>query len=116
MGRKTFESIGRPLPGRKNIILTKDLNYKVPDCITVSSFNEAINIATTEGQEELMVIGGAQVYGEALLSASRIYLTEVDYDGDADAFFPEINLNDWKVTSTQKNDDIIPWTFKVLEK
>jgi dihydrofolate reductase len=117
MGRKTFESIGKPLPGRTNIILTRNLNYQVPDCITVTSLDEAIKLAKNKGETELMVIGGAEIYKEALARANRIYLSKIEFKGKADAYFPEFNEKDWKVMSEVKHStDSIPWTFKVIER
>jgi dihydrofolate reductase len=117
MGRKTYESIGKPLPGRTNIILTRNSNYQAADCITVTSLDEAIKLAKTKGETELMVIGGAEIYKEALGRANRIYLSKVDFKGKADAFFPEFNEKDWKVISEVKHStDSIPWTFKVIER
>lgn len=117
MGRKTFESIGKPLPGRTNIILSRNKDFKVKDCITVTTIDEAINFAKKNGETELMVIGGAQIYKEALPSANRIYLSKIEFKGKADAYFPEFNEKDWKVMSeTKHSGDTIPWTFKVIER
>jgi dihydrofolate reductase len=117
MGRKTYESIGKPLPGRTNIILTRNLNYQATDCITVTSLDEAIKLAKTKGETELMVIGGAEIYKEALGRANRIYLSKIEFKGKADAYFPEFNESDWKVISEVKHStDSIPWTFKVIER
>lgn len=117
MGRKTFESIGRPLPGRTNIILSRNKDFKVKDCITVTTMDEAINFAKKNGEAELMVIGGAEIYKEALPSANKIYLSKVEFKGEADAYFPEFNENDWKIISeTKHSEDTIPWTFKVIQR
>lgn len=117
MGRKTFESIGRPLPGRTNIILSRNKDFKVKDCITVTTMDEAINFAKKNGETELMVIGGAEIYKEALPKAERIYLSKIEFKGEADAYFPEFNENNWKVISeTKYSGDTIPWTFKVIER
>ncbi|MEK6983683.1 MAG: type 3 dihydrofolate reductase [Nanoarchaeota archaeon] len=94
MGRKTFESIGRPLPNRKNIILTRDKNYKTEGCIVVHSADEALKAA--EGNEEVMVIGGAKIYEEFLPRANKMYLTLIDEDFKGDAYFPEYDKNEWK--------------------
>jgi len=117
MGRKTFESIGRPLPGRTNIILSRNKDFKVKDCITVTNLAEAITFAKSKGETELMVIGGGEIYKEALGKANKIYLTKVEYSGPADAYFPELNEKDWNVISEAKHlEDSIPWTFKVIER
>lgn len=117
MGRKTFESIGKPLPGRTNLILSRNKKFQAPGCITVTSLDEAIKIAKDHGENELMVIGGAQIYKESLSKAQRIYLSKIDYSGSADAFFPEFNELDWRVISEIKHlNDSIPWIFKVIER
>ncbi len=117
MGRKTFESIGKPLPGRTNIILSRNKDFKVKDCITVTTMDEAINFSKKNGETELMVIGGAEIYKEALPLANRIYLSKVEFKGEADAYFPEFNEKDWKVIlETKHSGDTVPWTFKVIER
>ncbi|AEF53684.1 type 3 dihydrofolate reductase [Marinomonas posidonica] len=96
MGRKTFESIGKPLPGRRNIVITRDANYQADGIDVVSSLEQAISlgedICLVDGQEEVMVIGGAQIYELALPKADRLYITHVDAEVNGDAFFPEV---DW---------------------
>lgn len=93
MGRKTHESIGRPLPGRKNIVLTADANYRAPGCVVVHSLEEALRAA--EDSEELMVIGGSSLYRRLLPRADRLYLTLIDREFRGDTFFPEFDLADW---------------------
>ncbi len=100
MGRKTFESIGRPLPNRQNIVITRDTNYIPTGVEIVHSLNEALKIASLEqgkkfeeNQEEveIFIIGGAQIYAEAMEKANKLYITHIEAeDKDADAFFPEI--------------------------
>ncbi|BFM49476.1 type 3 dihydrofolate reductase [Marinomonas sp. THO17] len=96
MGRKTFESIGKPLPGRRNIVITRDDKYQAEGIDVVSSLEQAIalgeDICLVNGQEEVMVIGGAQIYELALPKADRLYITHVDAEVAGDAFFPEV---DW---------------------
>ncbi|WP_394181176.1 dihydrofolate reductase [Marinomonas posidonica] len=96
MGRKTFESIGKPLPGRRNIVITRDANFQADGIDVVSSLEQAIalgeDICLVNGQEEVMVIGGAQIYELALPRVDRLYITHVDADVEGDAFFPEV---DW---------------------
>lgn len=94
MGRKTFESIGKALPGRTSIVVSRDTEFMSEGVLTVSAVEEAIevgrDIAHMQDQEEVMVIGGAQIYGQALGLADRIYLTEVDAEVDGDVFFPKL--------------------------
>ena len=93
MGRITFESIGRPLPGRTNIVISRQENYAPANVKVVSSLEDAIDLAESicliDGAEEAMVIGGAQIYAQALEKADRLYLTEVDAEIEGDAWFPE---------------------------
>lgn len=99
MGRKTFESIGRPLPGRRNIVITRDPNFEHPGVSVchdlVSALDLADQQAIIDGVEEIMVMGGAQIYAQALSYASRLYLTEVDITLEGDAFFPEFAKASW---------------------
>lgn len=102
MGRKTFESIGRPLPKRKNIILTRDMNYKAESCILVNSVEEALKAA---GDGEVMIIGGAQIYAEFLPKANKMYLTFIDADFEGDAYFPEYNKDEWEEVDREEHED-----------
>jgi dihydrofolate reductase len=99
MGRKTFESIGRPLPGRTNIVMTRDLGYSAHGVTLVSDFTDAVaagKIAAEKAAvDEIMVIGGASIYSEALPFAHRLYITEVHCEIEGDVTFPYINSADW---------------------
>lgn len=120
MGRKTFESIGKPLPNRKTIIITRDQEYKVEGCWVVHSLEEAIKLSSD--QETKFIIGGAQIYAQAIEKelADRIDLTLVNHEFEADVFFPEINPLRWKITSRQdfKTDDqnAFDYSFITFEK
>ena len=94
MGRNTFISIGRPLPKRKNIIVTRQPENVVEGCIMAKSLPEAISICNTE--EEIFVIGGAQIYQEAINCSSKLYLTRVHHSYQGDTFFPEIDMKKWE--------------------
>lgn len=99
MGRKTFESIGRPLPKRRNIIVTRNASFTAEGCDVVHSVEEAVKLAEQDG-EEVVVIGGEEIYKLALPLANRIHLTRVHATiEDGDAFFPEISLDEWKEVS-----------------
>ncbi|MFZ1655235.1 MAG: dihydrofolate reductase [Candidatus Moraniibacteriota bacterium] len=89
MGRKTYESIGRPLPGRTNIVITRDTGREIPGCVVVGSLAEALERARAIETEEVFICGGGQIYTEALSQADRLYLTVVHAIMDGDAFFPE---------------------------
>lgn len=89
MGRKTFESIGFPLPNRTNIIITRKHNYQKRNCLVAHSLEEAINEGRKIDQKEIFIIGGGEIYQQAILVADKLYLTLVEGDYEADTFFPE---------------------------
>lgn len=89
MGRKTYESIGRPLPERVNIIVTHDKNFSRPGCLTAGSLEEAITMARKKDKNEIFIIGGGQIYDQAIGIADKLYLTKVEGNFEADTFFPD---------------------------
>ncbi len=96
MGRKTWESLPkRPLPGRTNIVVTRDRGYRAEGAAVVASLDTAIEAGARETSEEIVVIGGAQIYAEVLARADRIYLTRVHIIADGDAFFPVLDMGQW---------------------
>lgn len=99
MGRKTYESIGRLLPGRTTVIVTRQPGYTVPGALIAHSIDAAI--AAGGGDDEILVIGGGELYREVLPRADRIYLTTVDAEPAGDTFMPEIDATDWRETSAQ---------------
>jgi dihydrofolate reductase len=105
MGRKTFDSIGKPLPGRTNIVITHNKHYSRDGIKVATSLDDALKIAEAvalvDGQEEVMVIGGAGIYHLCLPRADRLYYTRVHASVDGDAFFPEVNWNEWKLTAQE---------------
>lgn len=122
MGRKTFESIGRPLPGRLNIVVTRNTNWHHDGVKVVNSLDEAITLAEAqafiEGIDEIMLIGGAELYKAALPKADKLYLTRVDADIDGDAFFPEVDDAIWQEVSREafapSGHNPYPYAFCVL--
>lgn len=120
MGRKTWESIGRPLPGRTMIVLTHQPDYQPDGCIVARSLDEGLDIALRNGEEEVFVIGGAQVFTQALPIADRIYLSRVEGVFEADASFPEIDLTDWalleRVAYPADDNNPLAFTFEILER
>ena len=94
MGRNTYESIGKPLPGRLNIVVTRDTAYQAPGCTLAHSFEDAIDKAGE--QEEIMIMGGASFYEHTIDKADRLYLTFVDTEVQGDAFFPAWNDGEWQ--------------------
>jgi len=101
MGRKTWESIGRPLPGRRNIVISRQSNFLAEGCDVVASVEDAI--ATAGDVDEIMVIGGSQIYELALPLADRLYLTRVHADVEGDAYFPEFSESEWNRVSDEHN-------------
>ena len=98
VGRKTYESFGaKPLPGRKNIVITGDKNYKSDGAVVVHSIEDALNAVADA--EEVMIIGGASFYEQMLPKVQRMYLTYVDASFEADSWFPEFNLDQWNESS-----------------
>jgi len=105
MGRKTYESIGRALPGRKNIIISRDRTYKAEGCESASSLEEAL--ALVDNVEEIMIIGGGHLYSQTIPLADKLYLTFIDLDIDGDTQFPEykqLNLNEVKREGHAKDE------------
>lgn len=103
MGRKTYESIGRPLPKRRNVVITRDTSYTKEGLEVVHSLTEAIDLFKEEDME-VFVMGGAEIYKQAITHADRLYITYVDGSFEADTFFPEIDKNVW----AEKNREHYP--------
>jgi len=97
MGRKTYETIGKPLPGRTMIIVTKNPTYLQKGCIVVNSIEEAIREAERNNQKEVFIIGGGEIFKQSIVIANKIYLTNVHTNTDADVFFPKIDKSSWKM-------------------
>jgi dihydrofolate reductase len=118
MGRKTFESIGRPLPKRRNIVITRQADYAPAGVEVVGSLEAAI--AAVPAGEEAFVIGGGEIFKQALPMADRVYLTRVEADVEGDAFFPALEPEEWRETSRQEGimdeKNALPHTFLVYEK
>ena len=120
MGQKTFESIGKALPGRTNIVLTLDKNFQAPDCLVAYSIGEAIQIAKNLGTKEVMIGGGVSIYKQFLPLAGRMYLTLIEGDFEGDAYFPEFDYNDWnevgRVENAADKDNPYRYTFLTLQR
>ena len=124
MGRKTFESIGRPLPGRTNIVITRQRDWNFAGVLVAQTIEEAIEIAEqfrNEQQqlsEEVMVIGGAEIYRYTLPFADRVYLTRIDIKVDGDAHFPELPESEWKQVSDIAGEpsSTLPHRFYIYER
>ena len=115
MGRLTFESIGRPLPGRQNIVISRQADYEADGCDVVQSVDAAI--AAAADAEEIMIIGGSHIYQEFLPRADRIYLTRVQVELEGDAYLPEIDMSNWveakreEYAADESNDYTVMFTI-----
>lgn len=118
MGRKTFDSIGKPLPERRNIVLTRDMRYFSDEVDVANSLNEVMNFCRDE--REIFIIGGANVYEQTLPLAQRVLLTRVHTTVDGDAFFPTLSTDEWKLVSAEKHEKdekhAFDYTFEVYER
>src|SRR5262245_5936723 len=118
VGRKTYESIGRPLPGRRTIVVTRDVNYKAEGCEVAHSVKDAINLARERGESEVFICGGAEIYAQTIGVADRMYLTLVEAEVAAYTFFPEFDEREWSERESfyqpadEKNQ--YPFTFKLM--
>ena len=117
MGRKTYESVGKPLPKRRNIIITRQ-DITIEGCEVVNSIEAAL--ALCAGEEEVFIVGGAEIYKLAMPLTNRIYLTIVHKQFDGDSFFPEINKQEWKEVSREDHQpdekNSLPYSFITLER
>ncbi len=125
MGRKTWDSLPlRPLPGRLNLVLTRDLSYEAKGAVVCESLAEAVSIAketaAEDGVEEICIIGGAQIYAAALPRARRLYITEVEAEPDGDALFPAFDEAAFEESLAERHaesdSDDHAFTFRVLER
>jgi dihydrofolate reductase len=124
MGRNTWESLGKPLPGRDNIVITRNENFYAHGATVVNDLETALlladSLADARGVAEIMIIGGAQIYAEALPQVTRAYITEVHADIEGDTFFPALDVNGWKeasrenFSSCEKNP--YQYSFVMLER
>ncbi len=118
MGRKTYESIGRPLPGRTNLILTRQADLQIDGCRVVHSLDEAT--ATVPEAGEIMVMGGAEIYALLFNQAERLYITEIDAEFEGDAWFPEFDCSLWQEIfreSRQPDEkNAYPYAFSILKR
>ncbi|WP_214070194.1 dihydrofolate reductase [Mucilaginibacter sp. dw_454] len=117
MGRKTYDSVGRPLPNRRNIIVTRQ-QIEIEGCEVVNSLQAALDLC--QGTEEVFIVGGAEIYKQAMLLTDRIYLTIVHANIEGDTYFPEINADIWKETERADHEadekNALPFSFITLER
>ncbi|ERJ60970.1 dihydrofolate reductase [Sphingobacterium paucimobilis] len=118
MGRKTFESIGKPLPERRNIVLTRDQQYNNPEIDVANSLQDVLTYCRDE--REIFIIGGANIYQQVLPLAQRVLLTRVHATIDGDAFFPELPSTEWELISQEKHNKdekhVYDYTFEVWQR
>jgi len=118
MGRKTYASIGRALPGRTNLVLTRQTDLHIDGCVVVHSLADAR--AAAADADEIMVIGGAEIYTLLMDQAERLYITEIAAAFEGDAWFPPFDRNDWQEVSRHNHEpdekNIYPYSFSILER
>jgi len=120
MGRKSYESIGRPLPKRTNVIVTRDPFYIASNCLVTHSVEEALKLALDNNEDEAFIIGGGEIYKLAMPFIDRLYLTTVDLEVEGAVFFPEIDESEWDLISEEAHEadekNKMRYVFKVLER
>jgi len=118
MGRKTYQSIGKPLPGRRLIVLSRNTEFRLDGIQVVSSFEDGLKLASDEGESEIFVIGGGEIYGLALPKADRMYLSRLHTAHQADVFFPPYDPDEWVLICEQtipaSQSNPIEYTFTHL--
>jgi dihydrofolate reductase len=117
MGRKTWESIGRPLPGRTMVVITRRAGFSADGIRVAGSIDEALEIARRAGETEAFVAGGAQIYRQMLERADRIYMTRIHAEIEGDTFFPEIDASRWREVAREDHepDDRSPYRFSFID-
>ena len=120
LGRKTYESIGKPLPGRQMIVITRDQAFHAEGCLICHSIEDAISLARQRGEQEVFVCGGAGIYAQTIGLADKLYLTLVDTKVDADTFFPEFDKTEWdemeKRVHPADGNNPFSFTLKILKR
>jgi dihydrofolate reductase len=114
MGWQTFESIGQPLPGRRTIILSRNLNYQIPGVEVVADLPAALQAA--KGSDELFICGGGEIYRQTLYLAQRIYLTELELEFAGDVYFPKLPVGSFHILKSEQVEDKVNYQFSVLER
>ncbi len=115
MGRKTYETLGKPLPGRTNIVVTRQTAYQAPDCLIAHDLAVAIQVCTQD-ENEAFICGGGQLYHAALPMADRIYLTVIPKEIPGDTYFPEISEAEFEMIKSELIDGVEPYSFYIYER
>ncbi|MCF6208330.1 MAG: type 3 dihydrofolate reductase [Ghiorsea sp.] len=117
MGRKTFESIGKPFPKRRNIILSRQKGLSIEGCEVIHSLDDAVKMFQND---ELMVMGGAEIYKLAVPYADKLYCTQIEHTFEGDAWFPKLDMNQWQQSFSETHEpdekNIYPYTFEIYQK
>jgi len=120
MGRKSFESIGKSLPKRTNVIITRNPYFIASNCLVAASLEEALEIAYDNGEKEAFIIGGGEIYRQSIPLLDRLYLTEVAIEPEGTVYFPELNWDEWTLVSEEPHEadekNEYAYNFKVFEK
>ena len=114
MGRKTFESIGRPLPGRKTVIISRKKNYMIQDCLVAASLTQALKLCGDE--DKVFISGGGQIYAQAMGLADEIYLTTLNREVEGNIYFPQFSQEDFEETCSETVTGPEPYIFKILTR
>ena len=116
MGRKTYDSLGRLLPGRTTVIVTRNRNYQVEGAVVVHSLEEAVQVCANDS--ETFLIGGAELYKDGLKLANKLYLTEIDAEYQGDAHFPEFNQAEWQLVEQESHTsaNVLGFSYKTYER
>jgi len=120
MGRKCYQSIGRPLPNRTNVIITRDPFFISTNCLVAHSIEEALSLAYENGEKECFIIGGGTIYEQTKDLWDKLYITTVDIEPDGDIYFTELDESKWKTVSkehhTKDEKNTFDYTFKLLQR
>lgn len=120
MGRRTFEAVGRPLPNRVNMVITRDPELELEGCVMCQSLDEAVNIAEIHKETELFITGGGSIYEQAMQLADKIYLTRIHAVLDADTYFPQLPEGQWTLASSEfhvkDEKNIYDYSFMVYNR
>ena len=120
MGRKTFESIGKPLPNRMNVVLAREMDYKLEGCIVAHSLDEALALPEVQNDSEAFIIGGGEIFRQTMDRVQTLYVTEVHHNFEGDVYFPTIDINKWKeverIRGAEDEKNIYEYYFVVYKK